>query len=65
VLEMTVEQALDYFHQKEVVRKLQAMFDVGLGFLTLGKRSTRCNCVVTEKRNIVRWSFRLIVPFLI
>ncbi|WP_106767537.1 ATP-binding cassette domain-containing protein [Paenibacillus faecalis] len=37
VLEMTVEQALDFFQQKEVVRKLQAMSDVGLNYITLGQ----------------------------
>jgi excinuclease UvrABC ATPase subunit len=37
VLEMTVEQALDFFQLKEVVRKLQAMSDVGLNYLTLGQ----------------------------
>lgn len=40
VLEMTVEQALDYFQRiplKEVVRKLQAMSDVGLNYITLGQ----------------------------
>lgn len=37
VLEMTVEQALDFFQQKEVVKKLQAMSDVGLNYLTLGQ----------------------------
>lgn len=37
VLAMTVEQALDYFGQKEVVRKLQAMSDVGLNYITLGQ----------------------------
>ncbi|MEC0244245.1 excinuclease ABC subunit UvrA [Paenibacillus chitinolyticus] len=37
VLEMTVEQALDFFQQKEVVRKLQAMNDVGLNYITLGQ----------------------------
>jgi excinuclease ABC A subunit len=37
VLEMTVEQALDYFQLKEVVRKLQAMSDVGLNYVTLGQ----------------------------
>ncbi len=37
VLEMTVEQALDFFQQKEVVRKLRAMSDVGLSYLTLGQ----------------------------
>jgi excinuclease UvrABC ATPase subunit len=34
---MTVEQALDFFQLKEVVRKLQAMSDVGLNYLTLGQ----------------------------
>ncbi len=37
VLAMTVQQALDYFDLKEVVRKLQAMSDVGLDYLTLGQ----------------------------
>ncbi|MFC5406067.1 ATP-binding cassette domain-containing protein [Cohnella soli] len=37
VLEMTVEQALDFFELKEVVRKLQAMSDVGLNYVTLGQ----------------------------
>ena len=37
VLEMTVEQALEFFELKEVVRKLQAMSDVGLNYLTLGQ----------------------------
>ncbi|MDQ6423412.1 excinuclease ABC subunit UvrA [Paenibacillus sp. LHD-117] len=37
VLEMTVEQALEFFELKEVVRKLQAMCDVGLTYITLGQ----------------------------
>ncbi|MBW7475301.1 excinuclease ABC subunit UvrA [Paenibacillus oenotherae] len=37
VLQMTVEQALDFFQIKEVVRKLQAMSDVGLNYITLGQ----------------------------
>jgi len=37
VLEMTVEQALDFFELKEVVRKLQSMSDVGLNYITLGQ----------------------------
>lgn len=37
VLEMTVEQALGFFEQKEIVRKLQAMSDVGLNYITLGQ----------------------------
>ncbi|MFS0869046.1 ATP-binding cassette domain-containing protein [Paenibacillus xylanilyticus] len=37
VLEMTVEQALEFFQLKEVKRKLQAMSDVGLNYITLGQ----------------------------
>jgi excinuclease UvrABC ATPase subunit len=37
VLELTVQQALDYFTQKEILHKLQAMSDVGLNYLTLGQ----------------------------
>jgi len=37
VLAMTVQEALDFFELKEVVRKLQAMSDVGLDYLTLGQ----------------------------
>ncbi|WP_020614871.1 ATP-binding cassette domain-containing protein [Paenibacillus daejeonensis] len=37
VLEMTVEQALAFFELKEVRRKLQAMHDVGLHYITLGQ----------------------------
>jgi len=37
VLEMTVEQALAFFQQKEIVRKLQSLHDVGLSYITLGQ----------------------------
>jgi len=37
VLAMSVQQALDYFNIKEIVRKLQALNDVGLSYLTLGQ----------------------------
>ena len=37
VLAMSVQQALDYFTIKEVVRTLKAMSDVGLDYLTLGQ----------------------------
>jgi len=37
VLALTVTQALEFFTQKEIVRKLEAMRDVGLGYLTLGQ----------------------------
>ena len=37
VLGLTVAQALESFTQREIVRKLQAMSDVGLDYLTLGQ----------------------------
>ena len=37
VLAMNVQQALEYFEINEVVRKLQAMSDVGLDYLGLGQ----------------------------
>jgi excinuclease ABC A subunit len=37
VLAMTVQQALDFFDIKKVGRKLQAMSDVGLDYLSLGQ----------------------------
>jgi excinuclease UvrABC ATPase subunit len=37
VLGLTVAQALETFSQKEIVRKLQAMSDVGVDYLTLGQ----------------------------
>ncbi|MCU6707336.1 excinuclease ABC subunit UvrA [Paenibacillus sp. J5C_2022] len=37
VLEMTVEQALAFFELKEVVRRLQALKDVGLNYIKLGQ----------------------------
>jgi excinuclease UvrABC ATPase subunit len=37
VLAMNVGQALEYFELKEVTRKLQAMNDVGLDYLSLGQ----------------------------
>ena len=38
VLQMTVEQALEFFRSsKEIARRLQAMSDVGLNYITLGQ----------------------------
>jgi excinuclease UvrABC ATPase subunit len=37
VLALTVAQALELFSQKAIIRKLQAMSDVGLDYLTLGQ----------------------------
>jgi excinuclease ABC subunit A len=41
VLDMTVEQALEYFeNQPRILRKIQTLFDVGLGYITLGQHAT-------------------------
>ena len=41
ILEMTVEEAGDFFHSIPVVsRKLQTLIDVGLSYLTLGQSAT-------------------------
>ncbi len=41
VLEMTVEEALDFFSNfKQIRRKLQTLYDVGLGYIRLGQPST-------------------------
>jgi excinuclease UvrABC ATPase subunit len=37
VLELTVEDALEYFTEKKIKTIIQAMFDVGLGYLKLGQ----------------------------
>jgi excinuclease UvrABC ATPase subunit len=37
VLAMNIQQALEYFELKEVVKKLKAMSDVGLDYLSLGQ----------------------------
>ncbi len=41
VLDMTVEQALDFFSAlPKIARKLQTLYDVGLGYIKLGQSST-------------------------
>jgi excinuclease ABC subunit A len=41
VLEMTVEDALDFFSEMPVMnRKIQTLFDVGLGYIHLGQQAT-------------------------
>ena len=42
VLEMTVEEALEFFSSlPKIKRKLQTLFDVGLGYIKLGQSSTQ------------------------
>lgn len=41
VLDMTVEQAVEFFeHQPKILRKIQTLNDVGLGYITLGQHAT-------------------------
>ncbi len=41
ILEMTIEQALAFFaNQPKILRKVQALFEVGLGYITLGQHAT-------------------------
>jgi excinuclease ABC subunit A len=41
VLDMTVEQAVDFFEsQPYIIRKIQTLNDVGLGYITLGQHAT-------------------------
>jgi len=41
VLEMTVEEALEFFHAiPKITRKLQTLMDVGLSYITLGQNAT-------------------------
>lgn len=37
VLEMNIQEALSFFDSKEIVKRLQALSDVGLDYLTLGQ----------------------------
>ena len=37
VMALTIEQAMDFFDDAKIRRKLQVMMDVGLGYLTLGQ----------------------------
>jgi excinuclease ABC A subunit len=37
VLNMTIEEAADFFGQKDIVKVLESMKDVGIGYLTLGQ----------------------------
>ncbi|MCI5775836.1 MAG: excinuclease ABC subunit UvrA [Aerococcus sp.] len=40
MLELTVADSLDYFKQPKIVRKVQALDDVGLSYLTLGQSTS-------------------------
>lgn len=37
VMDMTIEEALEFFDEKEIQRKLENLEEVGIGYLTLGQ----------------------------
>jgi excinuclease UvrABC ATPase subunit len=37
VLEMTIKEAFEYFNQAQIVKRLQVLQDVGLGYLKIGQ----------------------------
>jgi excinuclease ABC subunit A len=41
VLDMTVEQAVEFFeHQPKILKKIETLFEVGLGYVSLGQHAT-------------------------
>lgn len=41
VLDMTVEEAMEFFeNQPKILRRVKALYDVGLGYITLGQHAT-------------------------
>jgi excinuclease ABC subunit A len=41
ILDMTVEEAVDFFvHHPKILRKIKTLYDVGLGYITLGQHAT-------------------------
>src|SRR3712207_5215180 len=50
VLEMTVEEALDFFQNIPAIRnKLQTLYDVGLGYIHLGQSATTLSGVEAQR----------------
>ena len=37
IMDLTIEQAMDFFQDKKIRTSLQSLLDVGLGYLTLGQ----------------------------
>jgi hypothetical protein len=62
VLEMTVEQAREFFDAVPVVaRKLQTLVDVGLSYIQLGQRPPRCPAA-RRSASSWRWNYPSATP---
>ncbi len=58
VLDLTVEQALEYFDSvPAIARKLQTLIDVGLSYIRLGQSQPRCRVAKRNGSNC-RWNCR-------
>ena len=55
ILSMTVEDALEFFaHHRSIHRKVQTLYDVGLGYLTLGQSATTLSGGESQRIKLTR-----------
>ncbi|MCU0105339.1 excinuclease ABC subunit UvrA [Acholeplasma vituli] len=63
VLDMTIENALDFFENIPKIReKLQIIFDVGLGYMTLGQSATTLSGGEAQRVKLASELYRRITP---
>lgn len=63
VLDMTIENALDFFENiPKIKEKLQIIFDVGLGYMTLGQSATTLSGGEAQRVKLASELYRRITP---
>lgn len=63
VLEMTIEKALDFFENiPKIKEKLQIIYDVGLGYMTLGQSATTLSGGEAQRVKLASELYRRITP---